>query len=115
MSGIFEIITRDGVYHIVPNPNPDEVTTQIWASEDNGAVCFYIEPCGQFPDGFFVPIRYLQELLDDDLVCPHFYDYDLERYTEINKEGIAFDINAISETPEADRIEDALVRLGGRV
>jgi hypothetical protein len=103
----------DWHYHLEGGFGWMSVTDKVFVSNDSGVPCFYIEPCGQFPGGFYVPIRWLDRLLEDDTVFPHYYESDGDRDEIIKAEGVGFDILADSESPEADAIEDRLVRMGG--
>lgn len=90
---------NDGVYgDLVFEPEPDFA---------------YIEPCGQFPNGYHVPLWSLEELLNNRVLMPHYYEREPSQWAAIRSEGLAFDILAESESPEADVIERRLEAIGG--
>lgn len=121
MSKQYTVTRRGDEWHISPTGNDPALGSKLFVSDDElrpqryvQEPCFYIEPCGQFTGGFYVPVKKLQSLLDRGLVVPYFYDMcDPERAEVIREEGLAFEICAESETDEADRIEGVLIQMGG--
>lgn len=84
----------------------------VWTEKHDHGSCAYIEPCGQFPMGFYFRARDVRRLADEGVIAPHYYDD--ERHALVKYEGVAFDICAESESEEADEIENRLrIRHGG--